>query len=124
MDRRIVVAMLASGCGRIGFVDRDGVTPTHGSLLVLDRIDPGEPLVDYPLLVTLDDTRAIRSEIRADASNVRFFDANGAPLAAEIEQPGVEGGAPLLAWVFVPLIEGLGTTLRADLRRSNRPSAK
>ena len=77
-------------------------------MLHVAALPAGAPLVDFPLLVVLDDQRAARDSMRADASDVRFYTATGDVLAAEIEQVGAAGGAPLIAWVRVPsLAQGL-----------------
>ncbi len=116
--RWLVVAWLGAGCGRYDFADNGaGADAASGggmkSQLVLGA-DPGEPLADFPLLVVLDDQRAARDLMQPDASDLRFYDADGDVLAYEIEQLGAAGGAPLVAWVRVPAIEGATTTLAVD----------
>jgi len=108
-----MVLLVLVGCGRIGFDvrDPDATGQIPHSVLSLDRLDPSEPLLDVPLLVVLDDTRADRTRFQADAANVRFRDATGAPLGFEVEQAGAAGAAAFIAWVFVPRIEGLTTTI-------------
>jgi len=113
----IVIAIAA--CGRIGF-DVEGARTT----LRLDRVDPGEPIDNFPLLVVLDDTRAARDLLDPDAANLRFLDARGAVLAHEIEQVGLSGGPPLIAWVRVPAIAGTTTTLTAVIGPLSAPSAQ
>ena len=51
--------------------------PTKRSTLRLNRVTNTETLEDVPLLVTLDDTRADRTTLRADAGDLRFRDADG-----------------------------------------------
>ncbi len=105
------VALVAiAGCGRIGFdpgtdeplpsCQPDGAPAAH-STLRLDRHVPDATLVDFPLLVVLDDTRARRAVIADDGSDVRFR-SRGCVLAHEIEQVGTAGGEPLLVWVRIP----------------------
>ena len=110
---------MTSACGRIGFdATTDSALPATRSELTLNA--PGESLIDFPLLVILDDTRAARDRMQPDASDLRFFDAGGNVLAHEIEQLGVAGGAPLVAWVRVPLIDG-PTTLAIEYGRPPPP---
>ena len=115
------VALLAAiaACGHVGF---DGGTPTQ-STLSLDRMIPGEPLTDFPLLVVLDDTRADRATMQPDASDLRFYAADGSPLAFEIEQVGAPGRAPLVAWVRIPSIPDATMTITASYGVSGWPRA-
>ena len=107
----LVVALLA-GCGRIAFDPISDATATEvRTFLRLDRVAPGEVLIDYPLLVVLDDSRIDRSRLAADASDLRFFDASGQLIPHEIEQLGARGGPALLAWVRVPQILGIDTVI-------------
>jgi hypothetical protein len=111
---RALAVCALTACGRLGFENpSDGGIGNGGlrSTLALDRIDPGEELVDFPLLVLLDDTRIDRTRLRSDASDLRFYDSGGSVLPHELEQIGSPGGAPLVAWVRVPTIAGLTTTL-------------
>jgi hypothetical protein len=126
---RVVVVCAVAACGRTGFAslpctDAPGDSardvpgsPASLSKLTLDRLDPMETLVDFPLLVTLDDSRAARDLLDPIASNLRFLDSAGNVLPHEIDQAGAAGinGAPLLAWVRVPSITGLSTTLQVEI---------
>jgi hypothetical protein len=103
---RALVVLAVAGCGRIGF-DAQAVQST------LTLAAPSEALADFPLLVVLDDTRANRAAMAADASDVRFFDGAGNLLVHEVEQVGTAGGPPLIAWVRVPMIAG---ATRLDVR--------
>jgi len=107
--------VLIWSCGRLDFDATTG-DPVGGaqSLLRLDRLDPGEVLVDFPLPVVLDDAHAPRDLLDSTASNLRFLDADGNVLASEIEQVGASGGLPLVAWVRVPQIVGTSTTLAIE----------
>jgi hypothetical protein len=111
-----LAAVVLTGCGRLGFSGS-----IASSTLALDRHDPRETLADFPLLVVLDDTRADRSLLAADASDLRFLDDSGNVLAHEIEQVGAAGGDPLIAWVRVPTIAG--TTTRIVARYGESPPA-
>src|SRR5262245_50987937 len=91
-----------------------------GSELVLEN-DPGETLTHFPLMVLLDDTRAARDLMRPDASDLRFYDADHALLAHEIEQVGAPGGLPLVAWVRVPVIEGTATRITIEYGQASPP---
>jgi hypothetical protein len=108
--RRFALVLLVIGCGRSGFSSLDARNHAS-SVLRLDRFVPAVPLVDFPLLVVLDDTRLDRSVLAPDASNLGFFADDGTPLAHEVEQLGVAGGPPLLAWVRVPSIPDANATL-------------
>ncbi|HTR52892.1 MAG TPA: LamG-like jellyroll fold domain-containing protein [Kofleriaceae bacterium] len=110
---------LLAGCGRLHF---DPVSTGSGSdlglarsTLALDRVDPGTTITDFPLLVVLDDTRAARDLLDAQATDLRFLDATGNVLAYELEQIGSAGGAPLVAWVRVPTIVGTTTTIEVAI---------
>jgi hypothetical protein len=107
---------VVAACGRVGF----GGSSAH-STLSLDRHDLGETLVDFPLLVVLDDTRADRSLLAADASDLRFLDDAGNVLASEIEQVGAPGGDELIAWVRVPAITGATTRIVARYGAGSPP---
>jgi hypothetical protein len=76
----------------------------------VSRLATGAALVDFPLLVVLDDARADLAAMASDASDVRFYDDNGHVLASEIEQAGDPGVAPLVVWVRIPSLV-TGTTL-------------
>jgi hypothetical protein len=114
-----------AACGRTGFASLPctdappdvAIAPASHSTLTLDKKDPALPLADFPLLVTLDDSRAARDLLDATASNIRFLDSSGNVLPHEIDQVGVAGltGAPLLAWVRMPSITGLTTTLEVEV---------
>jgi hypothetical protein len=107
------IALASGACGRFGFAPSGmtdagvGEPPRMHSTLALDRFVPGQPLSDFPLLVVLDDSRAQRSAMRADAADLIFRDSSGTMLAHEIEQVGSPGGPPLLAWVRVPVFDGV-----------------
>ena len=108
---RWALVVCAAGCGRIGFDAVPSDSATASSTLRLDRTDPGETLVDFPLPVVLDETRVATDLLDPSASNLRFFDASGTVLASEIEQVG----PPVVAWVRVPQIIGTTTTLTAEV---------
>ena len=112
--RVLVVAVLAS-CGRLDF------DPPPPAALIL--ADPGEALVDFPLLVVLDDNRVDRARLLGDASNLAFVADDGRPLAREIEASGAPGGPPLVAWVRVPLIVGATTTISVRYDGSPAPAS-
>jgi hypothetical protein len=122
--------LVVASCGRHGFAtvagsdaeteDSSSIARVH-STLRLDRLIPSNDLVDFPLLVTLDDTRADRSVMATDASDVRFFDADGTPLSHEIERVGAPGGPPLVAWVRIPRISGI-VTLTVAYGYNNPPT--
>jgi hypothetical protein len=64
---------------------------------------PGGELTDFPLLVLLDDSRIDYGRTAPDGADVRFFGADGTPLAHEIEQ-WLPGGTSCL-WVRVPRLD-------------------
>jgi len=107
------------GCGRIGF-DDVGVQPGDlaRSTLRLDRVAPAETLVDFPLPVTLDATRADLA--RLDPTTLRFYASDGRELPHEIETRG----PPLVAWVLVPMISGITTELTVEYGGLASPEAR
>jgi hypothetical protein len=127
--RAFVALALLAGCGRIAF---DPLANTGGSgsndggstgdgpftgvtkTLHLDKLGPGQPLVDFPLPVILDDTRVDRTRFASDLSDLRFYDSGGNVLSQEIEQAGAPGGAPTIVWVRVPTITGITTTIDVE----------
>jgi hypothetical protein len=124
---RAIMLLAATSCGRVAF---DPVTTGDAppgasarSVLRLDRIDPGETLVDFPIPVVLDDQRARRDLFAGDGANLRFYDANGTVLPHEIEQLGTPGGAALVAWVRVPSIVGTSTTIEVRYGGTPGPAA-
>lgn len=76
---------------------------------------PGEPLVNFPLLVTLFAVRADMG-LLGSGQDLRFFDKAGNVLPHEIE-PGSAAGT-LLVWVRVPRIEGTSTEIEVDYGRA------
>jgi hypothetical protein len=113
------LAFACAACGRIGFDDSGQV----GSTLAIDRLGPGEALADFPLLVVLDDTRAARDVMQPDASDLRFYASDGSLLAHEVEQVGKPGGAPLVAWVRVPVLTDATTTIDVRYGDPSAPAA-
>jgi hypothetical protein len=116
--RAATVALALAGCGRLGFgelVDGAGTDTAVGSsgvrvTLRLDKIAPTQPLDGYVLPIVLDDAHVDRAILSADASDLELFDSAGNDLDLEIEQLG----PPLIAWIKVPTISGLTTTI--DMR--------
>ena len=128
---RWVVVLCMVGCGRIGFApgagppgsDDDNGSERHRVVLRLDQTDVLEPLVDFPLMVRLDDSRIDRRALRPDASDLRFYDAEGTTLLAhEIEDPGAPGGRDLIAWVRVPQVFHRDTTIEMAYGGSDVPA--
>lgn len=110
MRVRAGVCLLAvAACGRIDFDPLSGGgalpscvpdgDPAARSTLTLDRHRPGTALIDFPLLVVLDDTRTARV-LLDDGAGLRFRQ-NGCVVPHEIEQLGAAGGDPMLVWVRV-----------------------
>lgn len=102
-----VVPWLAA-CGRIAFdasgAPGDDEPPGDCPLaLVLDLRPLDQRLVDFPLLVRLGAEHVDRARLQPDARNLQFF-LEGEPLAYEIEDPGDGAGAPVIAWVRVPVL--------------------
>jgi hypothetical protein len=63
----------------------------------------GGDLADFPVMVALDAGRIDYKALRADGRDLVFLDADGAPLAHEIERWNPEGTS--IVWVRVPLID-------------------
>ncbi len=120
----VLIPALA-GCGRIGFDASVGDASTpDGSGFVHSELalaPPQAPLTDFPLLVTLTNERIARDRL-GDGSDLRFVDADGTPLAYELEQLGNTNNAPLIAWVRVPTIEA-GTTIEVRYGGDTGPAA-
>jgi biopolymer transport protein ExbB len=119
--RLAVCAAAAMGC-RYGF-DGDGTvltTPPRSTLLVGPQLST--TLADFTLPVVLDDTRADRTAMAADGSDLRFYDGDGNLLAHEIAQLGTPGGAPLIAWVRVPSLAP-SSEIQVDYGRATTPPA-
>ncbi len=67
-----------------------------------------ENLIDFPVLVALDSSRIDYGDTRDEGQDLRFFDADGTPLAHEIES-WYEGGTSYV-WVKVPRIDASSAT--------------
>lgn len=116
--RGVFVVALVAGCGRIGFDELTGQPEPVRSTLRLDLVAPAEALVDFPLPVTLDDTRA--DLVRLDPETLRFYADDGRELPHEIETLG----PPLVAWVLVPSISGTTTSLLVEYGGLASPEAR
>jgi hypothetical protein len=77
-------------------------------------------LADFTLPVVLDDTRALRTAMAADGSDLRFYDGDGNLLPHEIAQLGAPGGAPLIAWLRVPSLSST-SVIHVDYGRATTP---
>lgn len=69
------------------------------SILRIDRVSIDEPLIDFPVPITLDADHLDRSVMRSDGADLRFYLEGQTPalLAHEIEDVGNASGAPLIA---------------------------
>ncbi len=115
-----------AGCGRLAFEESLSPPAEQRVALTVDfrgRFAPSEELLDVPLLVVLDDRRAHRSLMQADASDLRFYDGKGTLLPHELEQVGSPGGPPLVAWVRVPRLVGVSTKLELRYGATPEPAA-
>lgn len=125
MDRSransIIFALALASCGREGFdaISDAGVDSANvgRSTLTLDRVAPGETLVDFPVPIVLDDSRA--DLVMLTPETLRAFATDGTELAIEIET----AGPPLVAWVRVPRIEGTDTTITLEYGGALRTAA-
>lgn len=98
-----------AACGRIGFDDRmDGGTGgwidpawAYRMPLVIDHLKVAGELVDFPVMVALDDPDLAKAEPMG--ADLRFVDAAGNVLAHELERFGA-GSATTTAWVRVPAV--------------------
>jgi hypothetical protein len=61
-------------------------------------------LVDFPVMVTIDSGRVDLAALRPDGRDIVFLDADGTPLAHEIERWDPESTS--IVWVRVPTIDG------------------
>ena len=75
---------------------------TRRQQLTLDNLAQTETLTDFPVLVILNSSNIDYAQTKDDGSDLRFFAADGTPLAYEIEQWN-EGGDSSV-WVRVPQI--------------------
>jgi len=121
--RLAACAITSMGC-RYGFDGRaDGpvlTNPPRSTLQV--RTQLSTTLAEFTLPVVLDDTRADRTAMAADGSDLRFYDGDGNLLAHEIAQLGTPGGAPLIAWVRVPSLSS-SSAIQVDYGRATTPAA-
>jgi Concanavalin A-like lectin/glucanases superfamily/Domain of unknown function (DUF2341) len=114
-------AISVMGC-RIGFgTSADASADTPRSTLHVGMQLP-TALTDFTLPVVLDDTRADRTAMAADGSDLRFYDRDGNLLAHEIAQLGAPGGPPLIAWVRVPSLSST-SEIQVDYGRATMPPA-
>ena len=77
---------------------------TRRQQLTLDNLAQSETLTDFPVLIVLNSGNIDYTQTKDDGSDLRFFAADGTPLAYEIEQWN-EGGDSSV-WVRVPHITG------------------
>jgi hypothetical protein len=102
---RLVVLVVAAGCGRVGFdASRDGAMSFDASPWSEHvSIDIGSPATeevrDVPILVRLDPSRIDYALAAADGRDLRFTDG-GVELAHEIEH--WDPGGTSIVWVRVP----------------------
>ena len=85
----------------VGWWDTDW---TRRQQLTLDNLAQSETLTDIPVLIVLNSGNIDYTQTKDDGSDLRFFAADGTPLAYEIEQWN-EGGDSSV-WVRVPQITG------------------
>lgn len=108
--RWLVLLGWIAGCGRIGFDatgSTDGSAGIARSTLALDRVLPGSPLTGVPVPITLDATRADLAKLTPDTFHA-FIGTTELPV--EIES----AGPPFVAWVRVPQISDLTTTITIE----------
>ncbi len=77
---------------------------TRRQQLTFDNLAQSETLTDFPVLVVLNPGNIDYAQTQDDGSDLRFFAADGTPLAYEIEHWN-EGGESSV-WVRVPQIAG------------------
>jgi hypothetical protein len=80
----------------------------HRSRLTFDNSGQDEDLLDFPLLVALDDARLPRDQVQEGGQDLRFIDPDGTVLPHEIERWKAAGTSIL--WVKVPKIDASSTT--------------
>ena len=85
----------------VGWWDTDW---TRRQQLTLDNLAQSETLTDFPALIVFNSGNIDYTQTKDDGSDLRFFAADGTPLAYEIEQWN-EGGDSSV-WVRVPQIIG------------------
>ncbi|MGB5676410.1 MAG: DUF2341 domain-containing protein, partial [Gammaproteobacteria bacterium] len=97
-------------------VDEDGTLTvdwwdsdwTRRQQLSFDNLAQTETLTDMPVLIVLNASNIDYSQTNDDGSDLRFFAADGTPLAYEIEQWNESGDSTV--WVKVPQITGNSNT--------------
>ena len=93
-------------------VDEDGTLTvdwwdsdwSHRQQLTFDNLAQTETLTDFPGLVILNSSNIDYAQTKDDGSDLRFFAADGTPLAYEIDQWNEAGDSSV--WVRVPQIAG------------------
>ena len=81
---------------------------TRRQALTFDNSAQAENLTEFPVLVVLNSSNIDYSKTQDGGQDLRFFDADGTPLAYEIEQWN-EGGTSYV-WVKVPQIDAASST--------------
>ena len=77
---------------------------SHRRELTFDNLAQSETLTDFPVLVVLNSGNIDYALTKDDGSDLRFFAADGTPLAYQIEQWNEAGDSSV--WVRVPQITG------------------
>ena len=77
---------------------------SHRQELTFDNLAQSETLTDFPVLVVLNSGNIDYALTKDDGSDLRFFAADGTPLAYQIEQWNEAGDSSV--WVRVPQITG------------------
>jgi hypothetical protein len=79
---------------------------TRRQQLTFNNAASTQNLVDFPVLIALDNTRIDYSLTQNQGQDLRFFDADGTPLAYEIESWNESG----TSYVWVRTADDLGST--------------
>lgn len=97
---------------------------TERRRLVIDNAALTQELLDFPLLIALEDTEIETDEIRSNAEDLRFTDEAGTLLDYEIEM--FQRGGPGFVWVRVPRIRSGGnpSAIYMYYGNSNAPDAQ
>ncbi|NIU06024.1 MAG: DUF2341 domain-containing protein [Gammaproteobacteria bacterium] len=81
---------------------------TMRQTLTFDNLAQTENLTDFPILLKLNSSNIDYSQTQDNGEDLRFFDADGAPLPYQIEQWNEAGDS--YVWVQVPQIDGSSNT--------------
>lgn len=108
--RRVVIVVVAAGCGRIAFDPiGDAARAAFHKTITIDHTKVAADLADFPVLIELHDSE-VAARAAPDGHDIQLADSTGTLLAYERE---VYSAAPplVIAWVKVPLLAAATDTV-------------